>query len=153
MQRWDRATRLSLQQSSPLQHLQLICIKNKNMSIIEITTVGLSLVVTGIGITSQVRKNHTRRSMEGLSFFYFFILAVSYSFWVVYGIASKDWVLILPMSIGAIMSWVVVIQFFIYKKQKISSIIKQGGSYKIFFILLRQKEVDIVSLRYRPIVQ
>jgi len=51
--------------------------------------------------------------MEGLSFFYFFILAVSYSFWVVYGIVLKDLVLIIPMSIGAIMSWVVVTQFFL----------------------------------------
>lgn len=54
--------------------------------------------------------------MEGLSSFYFFVLAISYSFWVVYGIVSSDWVIILPMTIGALMSWIVVSQFFIYKK-------------------------------------
>lgn len=86
------------------------------MNIIGIITVSLSLIVTGLGLTSQVRKNIKRESMEGLSFFYFLILAISYSFWVVYGFVSSDLVLILPMSIGAIMSWVVVSQFYFYRK-------------------------------------
>ena len=86
------------------------------MSPIGIVTVILSLIVTGLGLTSQVKKNRKRKSMEGLSFFYFFILAISYSFWVIYGIFLHDFVLIIPMSIGAIMSWVVVAQFYIYKK-------------------------------------
>ncbi len=86
------------------------------MNIIGIITVSLSLVVTGIGLTAQVRKNSKRKSMEGLSFFYFLILAISYTFWVVYGIVLKDLVLIIPMSIGSIMSWVVVVQFYFYKQ-------------------------------------
>jgi len=53
--------------------------------------------------------------MEGLSFFYFSILAVSYSFWVYYGVTLRDWVLIIPMTMGTVMSWVIVGQFFIYK--------------------------------------
>ncbi|MFA7193853.1 MAG: SemiSWEET family transporter [Candidatus Paceibacterota bacterium] len=85
------------------------------MSPIGIITVILSLVVTGLGLSSQVKKNKQRKSMEGLSFFYFFILAISYSFWVIYGIVLKDLVIIIPMSIGSIMSWVVVVQFFVYK--------------------------------------
>ena len=85
--------------------------------IIKIITVTLSLIVTGLGLTSQVRKNHIRKSMEGLSLFYFSILAVSYSFWSMYGFLQKDLVLMIPMTLGAIMSWVVVIQFFIYKKR------------------------------------
>jgi uncharacterized protein with PQ loop repeat len=87
------------------------------MSSIGIITVILSLVVTGLGLSSQVKKNRQRKSMEGLSFFYFFILAISYTFWVIYGIVLRDFVIIIPMSIGSIMSWVVVIQFFIYKNK------------------------------------
>ncbi len=86
------------------------------MNIIGIITITLSLIVTGLGLTSQVRKNKKRQSMEGLSFFYFFILAISYSFWVIYGFVLNDLVLILPMSIGAIMSWIVVLQFYLYKR-------------------------------------
>lgn len=86
------------------------------MNILGIITVILSLVVTGLGLSSQVRKNIERRNMEGLSFFYFFILAISYSFWVIYGIVLHNWVIIFPMSLGAIMSWVVVVQFYIYRK-------------------------------------
>lgn len=87
------------------------------MLIIKITTVMLSLVVTGIGLTAQVRKNARRQSTEGLSFFYFCILAISYSFWSVYGIALADWVLIVPMTLGAVMSWVLVGQFVLYDRQ------------------------------------
>lgn len=85
------------------------------MNIIGIITILLSLTVTGLGLSAQVRKNRQRKSMEGLSFFYFLILAISYSFWVIYGIVLKDLVLIIPMSIGTIMSWVVVSQFYLYK--------------------------------------
>jgi MtN3 and saliva related transmembrane protein len=85
------------------------------MNIIGIVTVVLSFIVTGLGLSSQVRKNLKRKSMEGLSLFYFFVLAISYSCWVIYGILREDWVLIVPMSLGAIMSWVVVSQFYLYK--------------------------------------
>ncbi len=86
------------------------------MSLIKIITVVLSLIVTGLGLTAQVKKNYQRKNMEGLSGFYFSILAISYSFWSIYGFSQQDLVLIIPMTLGAIMSWVVVIQFLIYKK-------------------------------------
>ncbi len=87
------------------------------MTTIKIITVILSLIVTGLGLTAQVKKNYKRKSMEGLSFFYFSILAVSYTFWSIYGFSQKDLVLIILMTLGAIMSWVVVIQFLIYKNK------------------------------------
>ncbi len=86
------------------------------MPIIKIITVILSLTVTGLGLTSQVHKNYSRKSMEGLSRFYFSILAISYTFWTIYGFLQKDLVLIIPMGLGMIISWIVVLQFFIYKK-------------------------------------
>ncbi len=86
------------------------------MNVIKIITVILSLIVTGLGLTSQVRKNYKRKSMEGLSMFYFIVLAISYSFWSIYGFLQKDLVLIIPMTLGMIMSWVVVFQFATYKK-------------------------------------
>lgn len=86
------------------------------MIAIKIITIVLSLVVTGLGLSSQVYKNYKRKSLEGLSFFYFLVLAISYSFWSAYGIMQKDWVLIIPMSLGMLVSWVVAIQFWVYKK-------------------------------------
>ncbi|OGE79065.1 MAG: hypothetical protein A2751_04295 [Candidatus Doudnabacteria bacterium RIFCSPHIGHO2_01_FULL_46_14] len=91
------------------------------MTTIKIFTVILSLVVTGLGLSSQVYKNYIRKSMEGLSFFYFFILAISYSFWSLYGFLQKDLVLIIPMSLGMIVSWIVVVQFKIYKGSPVQS--------------------------------
>lgn len=87
------------------------------MLFLKLATVILSLIVTGLGLTSQVRKNHERKTTEGLSFFYFFILAISYSFWTAYGLFVRDAVLIIPMSLGALMSWVVVGQFYLYRKR------------------------------------
>lgn len=86
------------------------------MIAIKIITIILSLIVTGLGLSSQVYKNYQRKSLEGLSFFYFFVLATSYSFWSAYGVLQKDWVLVIPMSLGMLISWLVVIQFWIYKK-------------------------------------
>jgi len=84
---------------------------------IKIITVVLSLLVTGLGLTAQVRKNHARRSVEGLSMFYFLLLAISYSFWSFYGIVQQDIVLIIPMTLGMVMSWVVVGQFWLYRSK------------------------------------
>jgi uncharacterized protein with PQ loop repeat len=86
------------------------------MEIIKLLTVLLSLIVTGLGLTSQVYKNYSRKSVEGLSFLYFTLLAVSYSFWSFYGFSQDDLVLIIPMTLGAVVSWVLVAQFFLYRK-------------------------------------
>jgi uncharacterized protein with PQ loop repeat len=85
------------------------------MTMLKILTVILSLAVTGFGLTSQVKKNYVKKSVSGLSFLYFSLLAISYSFWSVYGFSQKDLVLIIPMTLGMIMSWVVVAQFFRYQ--------------------------------------
>ena len=86
------------------------------MATIKIITVILSLAVTGLGLTAQVCKNYIRKSTEGLSFFYFFLLAISYSFWSVYGFFQEDLVLIIPMSLGMLVSWILTMQFYLYKK-------------------------------------
>jgi len=86
------------------------------MVLIKIITVVLSLLVTGLGLTSQVRKNFHRKSIEGLSFFYFLLLAISYSFWSLYGFFQKDLVLIIPMTLGMAVSWIIVAQFYLYRK-------------------------------------
>ena len=92
------------------------------MPFLKAITIILSLVVTGLGLTSQGYKNYLRKSTEGLSFFYFFILAISYSFWSIYGFLQKDIVLIIPMSSGMIVSWVVVEQFLVYRKDKLKNL-------------------------------
>ncbi len=84
---------------------------------IQIATVVLSFLVTGLGLTSQVRKNYLRASVEGLSTFYFTLLAISYSFWSIYGVLQQDIVLIIPMTLGTIMSWTVVLQCWLYRKK------------------------------------
>ena len=88
------------------------------MLTVKILTVVLSLAVTGLGLTSQVMKNYARKSVEGLSFFYFSLLAISYTFWSAYGLLQRDVVLIIPMTLGMIMSWIVAFQFVLYRLNK-----------------------------------
>lgn len=83
----------------------------------KILTVVLSLAVTGLGLTAQVRKNYLRKSTEGLSLFYFLLLAVSYTCWSVYGFTQQDLVLIIPMTLGTLMSWLVTFQFALYRSR------------------------------------
>lgn len=85
------------------------------MASIKVITVVLSLAVTCLGLTAQARKNYLKKSVDGLSFFYFSLLAISYSFWSAYGFLQNDMVLIIPMTLGMIMSWVIVVQFLKYK--------------------------------------
>ena len=87
------------------------------MVTIKIITVLLSLAVTGLGLAAQVRKNYRKKSVEGLSFLYFSLLAISYSFWSIYGFSQRDLVLIIHMSLGMLMSWIVVSQFAVYKSR------------------------------------
>ncbi len=84
---------------------------------IKIVTIVLSLLVTGLGLTAQVKKNRVRRSVEGLSLFYFLLLAISYSFWSIYGVTQRDIVLIIPMSLGMVVSWIIVCQFWLYRNK------------------------------------
>ncbi len=86
--------------------------------IIGYITIALSLLVTGLGMTSQAKKNYIRKSTEGLSPVYFILLAISYSFWVYYGFSKHDYVLIVPMTVGAIVSYLIVFQIHYYKVQK-----------------------------------
>jgi uncharacterized protein with PQ loop repeat len=84
---------------------------------IKILTVVLSLMVTCLGLSAQALKNYKRKSVEGISALYFVLLAISYTFWTVYGFLLRDLVLIIPMTLGMIMSWVVVCQCRIYIKR------------------------------------
>jgi len=86
------------------------------MFLIETLTIILSLVFIGLGLTAQVRKNYLRKNADGLSSFYFFILSISYSFWVLYGFLQSDLALIIPMFVGALVSWIPVFQIFTYNK-------------------------------------
>ena len=86
------------------------------MIFIQIITVALSLIVTCLGLSSQIYKNYKRKSTEGLSLFYFVLLAISYSFWTLYGFLLKDVVIIVPMILGSVASFSLVVQFILYKK-------------------------------------
>lgn len=85
------------------------------MSLLGMATVALSLIVTGVGLSAQARKNHQRKNVAGLSPIYFSILAISYTFWSAYGFVKDDLVLIIPMLVGMCVSWLIVFQIIRYR--------------------------------------
>ncbi len=85
--------------------------------IIGILTVVFSFAAKVIGQPSQMIKNYKRKSTEGLSTIMFVIAFLSYTFYTIHGILSKDWVVIAGQSLGVITSGIILWQIMHYKKK------------------------------------
>ncbi len=78
----------------------------------------VSVVYTAFGLPVQIIKNYKNHSIEGLSFWMFFMMFVTYLSWVLYAFAHTppDWFIIIPNSIGMLGDIVIMAQFYIYRK-------------------------------------
>lgn len=76
----------------------------------------LTIVLVFIGLVSQVIKNFQRKSCSGLSLIYFIVILFAYSAWSLYGISISDWYIIIPQTAGAVISLILLAQFYLYKK-------------------------------------
>lgn len=82
------------------------------------TTVVANLLLIGFGITSQIYKNYQTKSTENLSLWLFIFSFFCWSSWAVYGFMKQDWFLLIIQGIGALMTAILLVQFFIYRKSK-----------------------------------
>jgi MtN3 and saliva related transmembrane protein len=87
-------------------------------AIIGILTVMIGILVKVIGFPDQFRLNHKRKSTKGLSTLLYVLSFVSYILWTLHGILQKDWVLIIGQGVGIITTAMIVIQIYIYRKNK-----------------------------------
>jgi len=76
----------------------------------------LTIILVFIGLVSQAYKNYKRKSCSGLSLVYFIIIFFAYSAWSAYGWSKHDWFLFIPQTAGSLISVVLLVQFFIYRK-------------------------------------
>ncbi len=76
----------------------------------------LTILLVFIGLVSQVIINFKRKSCRGLSLIYFIIIFFAYSAWSMYGVSISDWYLIIPQIAGAIISLILLFQFYLYRK-------------------------------------
>jgi len=82
-----------------------------------LTTV-LSILIKVIGFPDQIRKNHIRKSTEGVSTTFYIMSFLCYILWTAHGVLAKDWVVILGQGLGIITTGVIVYQIFIYRKKE-----------------------------------
>ncbi|MEK7503781.1 MAG: SemiSWEET family transporter [Patescibacteria group bacterium] len=86
--------------------------------VVGLLTTTLSILVKVIGFPDQIRKNHQRKSTEGVSTLFYVLSFLVYILWTIHGMFQKDWVVILGQGLGIITTGVVVYQIIIYKKKK-----------------------------------
>ncbi len=78
----------------------------------------ITLVLASIGLGSQIYKNHKRSSTEGLSFPFFILSLLTWCAWAVYGWIKNDSFIAFAQSFGAIMAFVIFLQFFVYRNKR-----------------------------------
>ena len=88
--------------------------RNIVSSIFGIIAMSVSLCVVFLGLTSQIWKNHKRKTCEGLSFTLMLVTLIAYSVWAVYGLTKPDWFLAASQTPGAILALVIIFQYLIY---------------------------------------
>ncbi len=72
-----------------------------------------------IGPPHQIRLNWKRKSTEGISLPLYVMSFLTYLLWALYGALRGDWVVFIAHGVlGAIVTGIILFQFFIYRKQK-----------------------------------
>ncbi len=69
-------------------------------STIAVLTVVFGILAKVIGFPDQIRKNHKRKSTDGLSTIMIVIAVIGYSLWTIHGFIKKDWVLVVGQGLG-----------------------------------------------------
>ena len=86
--------------------------------IIGILTTALSILVKVVGFPDQIRKNHKRKSTEGLSLWFYLLSFLVYVLWTLHGILQNDLVLVLGQGLGIVTTGVILYQVYIYRNNK-----------------------------------
>jgi len=86
--------------------------------IIGFLTTALSILVKVVGFPDQIRKNHKRKSTEGVSTSFYILSFLVYVLWTIHGILQKDMVVVFGQGLGIITTGAIVYQIYIYRSKK-----------------------------------
>lgn len=89
----------------------------KVVTVVGVLTTIVAVLVKVIGLPDQIRKNHSRKSTEGLSVVFFGLGFLSYFLWTLYGTLKGDWVLILGQGAGMVTMGIIAFQIYSYRKK------------------------------------
>lgn len=88
------------------------------LAILGFMTAAVSILVKAIGLPDQIRKNHKRKSTQGLSVAFFALSFFAYLLWTIYGYAKGDWVVFYGQGFGMITMGIIAYQIWIYRGNK-----------------------------------
>lgn len=86
------------------------------VGIVGVLTFTVSALSKIIGHPDQVRKNHLRRSTEGVSTKFYILAFSSYILWTMHGLLMKDWVVVAGQFLGVITTGTILFQIFKFRK-------------------------------------
>jgi uncharacterized protein with PQ loop repeat len=85
--------------------------------IIGFFTLVFGILVKVIGFPAQIKKNHERKSTEGLSTTMIVLTLLAYILWTIHGFVRNDWVLIWGQGIGIITTGIILWQIMEYRRR------------------------------------
>lgn len=88
------------------------------ISVVGAATATVAILVKVVGLPDQIRKNHRRKSTEGLSVPFFLMGLLSYVLWTIYGLLQKDWVVALGQGAGVLTMGAIAYQIWLYRERK-----------------------------------
>lgn len=91
------------------------------ISVLGIIGAIISSLIVVLGLTQQIYLNFKRKSCEGLAPILFFLVSVSYITWSLYSLLKPDYFLAIPQTLGAVISLILLFQWFRYRKNKPSN--------------------------------
>jgi len=76
----------------------------------------ITLALIFLGLPSQILKIYKKQSMDGISLFFFSVSFPTWMSWCFYGYISNSLFMAITQGLGGLMTAVILIQFFIYRK-------------------------------------
>lgn len=84
-------------------------------AVLSILVVVFSLA-SKVSLADQIRMNTRRRSVEGLSMFFFATAILSYTAYVAYGAATRNWAIVAAQGPGAVLTLIVGVQWMLWRR-------------------------------------
>jgi hypothetical protein len=86
------------------------------VTILGIIAAGSSLLVSSVGIFSQIKKNFKTRTC-GIDIVYISLIFLSYTSWTLYSIAKGDLFIFIPHLLGVVFASIILWQYFKFNKK------------------------------------
>ena len=99
--------------------------------LMEIIASIITMLFIMIGLPSQIIKNYRTKSTKGLSVLFFIMSFLTWCSWSAFGYLANSIFMAVAQGLGAIMTFIIMMQFIIYKKNPGPKIDKESVDQQI----------------------